>query len=162
MARAALRVMVVQRVRISSVLGLGGTLGATEEDPALSELVLEPRRSEWLRLGLLLLTLDWCEAAGRPVRFLRCASTFKLEDESLPEEKLEKLDSVLVLLMLRARLSEVAASRSAWTGRTVWDQVSERISRDRAFWRRPGRFASPLDTPADPRGELLSSLMPGE
>lgn len=61
-ARAALRVMVVQRFRISSVLGLVGTLGVTETpplsldlpDPELSELLLESRRPEMLRSGLLL------------------------------------------------------------------------------------------------------------
>lgn len=149
MARAALRVMVVQRVRISSVLGLGGTLGALEAvslpleltDPELSVLVLEPRRLERLRSGL---TLGWGEAAGLPVRLSRCSSSLKLEDDSLLEEKLVSVLALLeslVLLMLRARPSEVEASLSI----CVCDQVSERTSRDRALWRRPGTLGSPLD-----------------
>lgn len=142
MASAALRVKVVQRVRISSVLGLGGTLGALEAvslpldvtDPELSELVLEPRRSEMPRSGPLCplpvaLTPDCCHA-----------SSFKLESDPLPvlEERLEKLRSVLVLLMLRARLSGTELSFTIG----VCVQVSERTSRDLALWRRPGK---PLD-----------------
>lgn len=136
--------MVVQRVRISSVLGLGGTLGAIEAvslpleltDTEVAELVLEPRRSERLRSGLLLpllLKLAWNEAAGLPERL-----SLTLEDDSLLEEELEKLISVLVL-------SEVGASLSI----CVWVQVSERTSRDRALWRRPGTLGSPLDRPAE-------------
>lgn len=62
MARAALRVMVLQRVMISSVLGLGGTLGAPEDfslsvdprDPELSDFMLERLLCERLMSGLLL------------------------------------------------------------------------------------------------------------
>ncbi|TNN54935.1 hypothetical protein EYF80_034880 [Liparis tanakae] len=75
---AALRVMVVQRVRISSGFGLGGTLGVIEaaslpvemSDPELSVLVLDPRRSNKLRSGLLLpssLKPGWKQAVRLPV-----------------------------------------------------------------------------------------------
>lgn len=138
-ASAALRVMVVQRVRISSVLGLGGTLGATETvslplrlpDPELSVLMSEPRRSERLVPELLCpLSLMLDRSA--------CSSPFKLEYDSLLEEKSERLESPLVLLMLRARPSEVVGPISIW----VCDQVSERTFRDWALWRRLGAVVS--------------------
>ena len=108
--------MVVQRVRISLVVGRGGTLGAMEAASLsleLSELVLELQRSERLLLPLLL-TLGCGEAAGLPMQL-----SLKLED-SLLVEKMEKLILVLV--------SELESSLSI----CVCVQVSERTSRDRA------------------------------
>lgn len=127
---AALRVMVVQRVRISSVLGLGGTLGVTEAvsllldltDPELSELL----PSATLRSGLLLKLSGCCEASGWPAWL--CTSSFKLEDDSLLEENSEKMDSELVLLMLLVRLSEADAFLSSIL--CVCGQGSDRTSRD--------------------------------
>lgn len=142
--------MVVQRFRISSVLGLGGTRGAFEAvslpldvmDPELSELALELRRSGRLSAGVL-----------RPLPpTLGLASSFRLEVDSLSEERLEKLPSLLVLLMLRVRPSDVDGSPSI----CVCDLVSERTSRDRALCRRPG---TPLDGPAGSICGLFSSLM---
>lgn len=150
MARAALRVMVVQRVRISSVLGLGGTVGVTEDeslpldltDPELSEPALKLLPPERLRSGLLLKLSGCCEASGR-----LCSSSFKLEEPSLLEEKSEKMDSELVLLMLLVRLSEAEAFLSPFL--CVCSQGSDRTSRDRALWRCAGTFGSGLEGPAD-------------
>lgn len=119
MARAALRVMVLQRFMISSVLGLGGTLGGLEDfslsldtrDPALSESMLD-WRSERLISGLLLPL--W-------------RSSLELEENSLLEENWDTRE------MLRSLVS-TEVSRSRWAE----DQGSERMSRDRALTRRPG------------------------
>lgn len=106
MARAALRVMVVQRVRISSVLGRGGTLGTTEAlllpldltDPELSEPLLKLTPSKRLGSGLLRELLGCCEAAGWSAWL--CASSLRLEDESLLEENSERMESELIWLMM--------------------------------------------------------------
>ena len=131
--------MVVQRARISSVLGLGGTLGAPSmpsdwTDPELSKLVLEPPWSEGLRLP----TLGRCKPAG----LWRTDSSSELEYDSLdslPEEKLERLDSVLVSVLLRIRLCEVKTSLSEG----ACDQLLERTSRDWALWSCPDALGSP-------------------
>lgn len=80
MASAALRVMVVQRLRISSVLGLVGTLGTWAE---LSELLLELIELKVLELAL--------ESRRGPVSVWGSFSSLMLD--SLPEEMLVKLDS---------------------------------------------------------------------
>lgn len=108
-------------------------------DPELSKLMLEPLQSKRLRsrlLHLLSLMLD-CSAG----RLWVCSSSFKLEVDSLLEEKSERLDLALVLLMLRVRPPEVPASLSI----CVCDQVSERTSRDRVLWRNPGTLVSLLN-----------------
>lgn len=94
MARAALRVMVLQRVMISSVLGLGGTLGALEDfllslgptDPALSELMFERSSCKRLISGLL---LPFC-------------SSFELEENSLLEENWETREMLSSLMSSEA------------------------------------------------------------
>lgn len=135
-AIAALRVMVLQRVKISSVLGLGGTLGALEDfslsldptGPALSELRLEHSSFDRLISGLLLSF---------------CCSSFELEENSLLEEDWEARETLRSLM-----LSE--ASRSSWTG----VQVSERMSKDLALWRRPGIMVE-----GSPSSRLFSVLL---
>lgn len=119
-AMAALRVMVVQRFRISSVLGRLGTLGVTNAmllsldpaDPELCELRLESRRTGRLRSGLFLpleLAKGWTSSA----------TPLRLEVDSLSEE--ERLNSLLVKFRL---LPDCVGG-------------SERTSKERALWRRP-------------------------
>lgn len=130
MAMAALRVMVVQRFRISSVLGLLGTLGVISTmllslepaDPELCELLLESRRAGMLRSGLLL-PLEL--AKGWP----SSAISLRLEVDSLSEE--DRLNSLLVKFRLwpPPTVGEVPASNCV--------SGSERTSKDRALWRRP-------------------------
>lgn len=110
MARAALRVMVVQRVRISSVLGRGGTLGTTEALP-LSGPLLKLTPSERLGSGLLCELSGCCEVAGWSAWF--CASSLRLEDESLLEENSEKMESELIWLLMLGRVFEAGASLSS-------------------------------------------------
>lgn len=126
-AMAALRVMVLQRFRISSVLGLLGTLGVTVllslelVDPELWELLLESWRAGMLRSGLLL-PLE--VATGRP----SSVTPVRLEVDSLSEE--DRLNSLLKFrLWPPPTVGEVPA--------TDWVSGSERTSRDRALWRRP-------------------------
>lgn len=131
MAMAALRVMVVQRFRISSALGLLGTLGVSNAmlllslepaDPELCELLLESRRAGRLRSGLFL-PLEL--AKGWP----SSATPLRLEVDSLSEE--DRLNSLLVKFRLwpPTTLGELLASDCV--------SDSERTSKDRALCRRP-------------------------
>lgn len=169
---AALRVMEVQRVKISWALGLGGTLGAfgaalflvdlaasvlsdlaSESESALamsvlkqesvleSVLVSELRRSERLRSELL---PELGLTSGWPVELSASASKFK--SESLPEERLEKIELVP---------SDGEGSFPAW----VCSQDSERTSRDWALAKRGETLDSCLEEASESCWGLFSSMI---
>lgn len=114
--------MVVQLARISSVLGLGGTLGAWSLLLDLTDSA--SLWSETLGFGL---AVAWREGAADTGLWDRDWL------DPLEAEKSLRLDSPLTLYL---RLSEAEAALS---GRAC-GQVSDRTSRDWALWIRPGTF----------------------